>query len=129
MVIFTNFIYTIQKALYIDDKIYARLCNVHNVFSSIGYTLLLGSLAVKTWRLYRIFNHYMNPGDLLSDKMLTLLVLGLTLVDMTICTLWVTVGNPVRTEIPLRIDFERRVEIVQGVCRTRHFFVWSLPIT
>ena len=71
----------------------------------------------------------MNPGDLLSDKMLTVILLSLTLVNVVVCTLWVTVGKPVRTEISRKVDFERRVEIVQDVCRTRYFFVWFSSTT
>lgn len=35
-----------------------------------------------------------------------------------------SVGDCVRTEYLLRVDFKERVEIVQDVCRTKYFFVW-----
>lgn len=129
MIIFSTFIYTLQKSVMINDKIYVHLCGVYNFTSNFAYTLLVGTLTVKVWRLYRIFNNYMDPGNLLSDKKLTLIVISLTLVDVIICIMWEVIGNPVRTEIPLRIDFEKRVEIIQNVCRTKYFFVWMASIT
>jgi hypothetical protein len=126
MVMFTNLIYAVQKGLQMDDRAYAFLCNMYHFVTNVSYTLVLGSLCVKTWRLYRIFNHFADPGDLLSDRKLTVTVLSLTLVDIAISTLWVTVGDPVRTERPIRTDFQEKVEIVQDACRTRYYLVWFL---
>ena len=126
MVIFTTLIYTIQKGLQMDDKLYTYLCNLHTVCMNFSFTLVLGSLCVKTWRLYRIFNHYMNPGDLLSDKILILIILSLTTVDALISILWIVIGDAVRTEVSHRTDFQRRVEIAHDVCRTKHYFVWFI---
>ena len=129
LIISTMLIYSIQKSQVIDDTIYARLCNTFNFVYNVGFTLLFGTLCVKAWRLYRIFNHYMEPGNLLSHKKLVLIILCLTVVTIVLCTLWIAVGNPIRTEIPLRVDFERRVEIVRDNCRTRYFFVWFVSVT
>ena len=126
MVIFTTLIYTIQKSLQMDDELYAHLCNVYVVFANFSFTLVLGSLCVKTWRLYRIFNHYMDPGDLLSDKILTPMILSLTTVDAVISILWIVIGDAVRTEVSHRTDFQRRVEIAQDVCREKYYFVWFI---
>ena len=124
LVIFVTFIYAIQKSLYLEDKLYTDLCIVYRFCFSFGFTLLFGTLCIKAWRLYRIFNHYMDPGKLLSDKILVVVALSLTLLNLVICILWTVIGKTVRTEIPVRTDFQERIEIVNKVCRTRYYAVW-----
>ena len=124
LVIASNLVFAAQTSLQIEDKTYAHLCSVYNMFSHVGGALLISSLCVRAWRLYRIFNHYMDPGNLLSDKYLTLIILGLVAVSVVICTLWTAVGNPEKTEDYSKIDFQKRVEIVQDVCTTRLYFLW-----
>ena len=48
----------------------------------ISYTLAEGIVALKAWRLYRIFTHYMNPGKLISDTALLTMLLIMVLVDV-----------------------------------------------
>ena len=71
-----------------SDKFYVALCSISIITGSFGLTLVLGTLTMKIWRLYKIFVHYMNPGKFLSNKTLLLFVCGLTLVDLVICITW-----------------------------------------
>ena len=71
-----------------SDTVYVALCSISIITGSFGLTLVLGTLTMKTWRLYKIFVHYMNPGKLLSNKTLLLFVCCLTLVDLVICITW-----------------------------------------
>ena len=54
----------------------------------ISFTLIVGTVAVRTWRLYRIFTHYLNPGRFISTPALFLILVILLLVDIFIATLW-----------------------------------------
>ena len=71
-----------------SDRFYVALCSISIITGSFGLTLVLGTLTMKTWRLYKIFVHYMNPGKFLSNKTLLLFVCCLTLVDLVICITW-----------------------------------------
>ena len=71
-----------------SDTVYVALCSISIITGSFGLTLVLGTLTMKTWRLYKIFVHYMNPGKFLSNKTLLLFICCLTLVDLVICITW-----------------------------------------
>ena len=129
LLIASNVIYTSQNALQIEDKVYSHLCIADSLLSRVGGVLLLGSLCVKAWRLYRIFNHYMNPGDLLSDRFLILIILALAAVNLVISTSWIVVDTPVKAKGFSKIDFQKRSEIVQDVCRPKVQLVWLVSFT
>ena len=67
------------------DKIKSqRICIMQHFLDfsiSIGLTLLLGTVCVRTWRVYRIFIHYRNPGRFLTENALTTFVLIITLIN------------------------------------------------
>ena len=77
-----------SKFVITSDTDYVALCSISIITGSFGLTLVLGTLTMKTWRLYKIFVHYMNPGKFLSNKTLLLFVCCLTLVDLVICITW-----------------------------------------
>ena len=51
---------------------------------SIALTLLLGAVFMRTWRLYRIFIHFANPGNLISNWILITGVIIMTVVDIAL---------------------------------------------
>ena len=65
---------------------------------SIGSTLVICSLALKTWRLYRIFVHYLNPGKVISDLVLSLFLSILVGIDVIIATIW-TATDPITAKV------------------------------
>lgn len=65
---------------------------------SLGATLILGSISIRTWRLYRIFIHYMDPGSLISDKRLSLLLCALVGIDIVIAVVW-TATDPLKLTV------------------------------
>jgi len=84
-----SIVYTVQASIPIaSDVVYVVLCQVFWLVMSVGTTILLGSLLVKSWRLYRIFVYYLNPGEFITNKALILITFLLCLVDIVICTLW-----------------------------------------
>ena len=93
---------------------------------SIGFTLVLGSVCVKTWRLYRIFVHYLNPGRLISDSFLFVCVLILVVIDIIICSVWIAVdpftSQTVTNFRNLQLDVP--VLLVSTVCLQKYYFVW-----
>ena len=59
----------------------------------ISFTLTVGTVTVRTWRLYRIFNHYLNPGRSISNTALISMLVFLLSVDVIIAVAW-TVVDP-----------------------------------
>ena len=75
------------------------VCNLTTVWMlPIIFTLIFGTVAVRTWRLYRIFTHYLRPSQFIGDYYLMTFVLFLVLVDIVISSVWMAVD-------PYRMDF------------------------
>jgi ABC-type branched-subunit amino acid transport system substrate-binding protein len=112
------------------DKISGAVCKLQHALDisvSVGLTLLLGAIYVRIWRLYKIFNHYMNPGKLLSDQYLIFIITIAVIIDLALTVPAVFVNE-------YRVDEERvgRKEsafMVVLTCRripSIAFFLWFL---
>ena len=92
---------------YGDSSTYANGCHAVWVWLiPIGMTLTVGTLIAKTWRIYRIFVHFRNPGRLLSNQVLITLVLIQLGFDIAFGTVWSAV-SPMQVE---NIDRESVME-------------------
>lgn len=89
----------------LSDTPHTCLCHVQKYSLSIGFTLMLGTIAAKTWRLYRIFTHFNKPGALLSDWSLMATVATLCLVQALVCAAQVIVQ-------PRQTQRERRTKLL-----------------
>ena len=49
------------------------------------------NICAKTWRLYRIFVHYLEPGYFLRSGSLIAFTLLLVSVDIVLCVLWTAI--------------------------------------
>lgn len=67
------------------------LFHVLNSASAIGWTLLFGPICARTWRLYRIYVHFNNPGKLISDWFLLTVVLILFAFNIFVSIIWISV--------------------------------------
>ena len=61
--------------------------------SNISFGLVLGTICMKTWRVYRIFTHFRKPGHFLSNQKLIAAVLLILLPLLILCTV-VTIADP-----------------------------------
>ena len=71
-----------------------------NVFAwcaNIGYTLILGTILVKLWRLNRIFFNSFKK-QFLSDKVLIFIIAILLLLEVSLCAVWVGVSPLMEVE-------------------------------
>ena len=86
----------ILKALGLPDFVFiGNSCHALFVWLiPIALTLSFGTLIAKTWRIYRIFVHFREPGPLISNKALIMIVLIQLSIDVTIATVW-TVVSPI----------------------------------
>ena len=67
------------------------LCNAAVWSFTTAYTLILGTICVKSWRLFFIFKHTFKKDRFLSNKSLFIFVLILLLLNFVICLIWVLV--------------------------------------
>ena len=117
----------LQQTLSLSPSQYCSLYQVINWNVFIGYTCLFSTLAVKMWRLYRLFVHVWQPGSrrLLSDRTLGVVVLLLLSITVAICLVWTVVDPYVpETSEQLATVHGTRVLLatVSCVCLSHH--VW-----
>ncbi len=92
-----------------------HFCNIYWVMLSLGLTVINSVLAVQSWRLYRIFNRYTDPGSMISDKRLMLIVVGLATVNVVLLSLW-AVRRPKDYVAPCDIDYNKRIIVTSERC-------------
>ena len=96
----------------------------------ISFTLTMGIVTVRTWRLYRIFVHYMDPGKFLSNPALTAAVLMMVSVDIVIAVVW-TSTDPVGfryLEVTVKDGSEYKI-VLEPRCHINDLnFVWFILI-
>ena len=85
-------LFTVLKAVRMSPDSYGALCQVMWPWVySISATVFFAPICARTWRLYRIFIHYLNPGSLISDKVLLGFVGFCIFIDVVLATVWTAV--------------------------------------
>ena len=91
----------------------------------ISFTLVIGTTIIRTWRLYRIFNHYLDPGKFISNPALVTMLFIMLSVDIIIATVWTAVDP--RQVIETRDTIQNglaREEVIIRTCRSQNDSVW-----
>ena len=94
--------------------------------SNISFGLVLGTICMKTWRLYQIFTGFRNPGSFLSNPVLIIAVLLILLPLLILCTI-VTIIDPALYKEERRIVTHGNLPPVIEV-RAQWVFSWSYVI-
>ena len=90
-----NYTLTLKALGLSDFVVIGNICNALLVWLiPVALTLSFGTLIAKTWRIYRIFIHFREPGPLLTNKALTMMVLIQLSIDIIIATAW-TILSPI----------------------------------
>ena len=98
------------------------LCVIQAWCLPLGFTLILGTVTAKTWRLYQIFVHLKKPGKFLTDWILIVVVLALAGVDIVLCTVW-TAAFQFTTPHHETITGSNEIK-VRIKCDSDSYFVW-----
>lgn len=112
-----------------------NLFHVLNAASTVGGTLVFGPLCARTWRLYRIYVHFTNPGRLISDWFLLSVILILFVLNLVVAILASTIepftpANVTNSSFREVLDAQgNTLEIVlkEGVvieCVQDDYFLW-----
>lgn len=133
MITISIVVYTIQVG-FLPNLTTSRIagsvfCNVFAWCVNIGYTLIIGTILVKLWRLNRVFFHSFQK-QFLSDKVMILIIAILMLLEVALCVVWVAV-SPL-TEVESRTlgkEGDMSVIIVELRCDTKYdWFVGIVAI-
>lgn len=110
----------------------SRLCNVIPWILSIGTSMIIGTVAMKTWRLHRIYASSKRVVRL-SPKLLSDPVLGGTIgvfvaIDILICLIWMSI-DPLTSVRETSIEESKGEElptiIVTVTCQSKRLIYWS----
>ena len=95
----------------------------------ISFTLTVGTAIVRTWRLYRIFNHYLDPGKVISNTALIIILVIFLSVDLVIAVIWTATDPRKQVIVTHTIEDGPAVELVKNLmCRSQHESVWLIVV-
>ena len=124
------FFYILHPAVPLAINIKGIFCQVFWGWTfPIGFTLAVGPVAMRTWRVYRIFVHFHNPGHFISNPVLISAVLMMLLVDILLAMTWTLIDcieTNLNMEKRLHTNLQLMVLQVQGVCMCTHFIMWKM---
>jgi hypothetical protein len=122
------FLWTLNPAAAIAVESRPIFCNLLWTWCiPMGYTLIFCPVAVRTWRIYRIFKHYLNPGKLISDPILIGAVLLVLAVDVIMGVVWTATDFfVIKTNVFILPESEGQVNAigVQKECQSEYAVVW-----
>ena len=79
-----------------SDEVSGAVCQaIWGWLFPMGFTLTIGTVSVRTWRLYRIFTHYLNPGKFISNPALITIIVILLSIDIIVAVVWTSI-DPLR---------------------------------
>ena len=107
---------------------YGPICHAAWVWIlPIGLTLSIGTVILRTWRLYRIFLHYLNPGKFISNTALVMILAILISVDIIFALIWTAVDPRRLDETKDTIQNGSAAELVIiRVCRSQNDRLWLI---
>ncbi len=99
--------------------LYGVGCSMLFWCSALAFTLVFGTVCVKTWRVYRIFSHFKQGRvKYVSDEILLFFVSFLILIDVLVLTAWNWIN-------PWYLDIKIRKAGIRYTCNCDNFLYWS----
>ena len=127
-------IYVAETPLWVHYPVIGQhICSLAPSLFSIGVTLYLGTVCIKTWRLNRIYIHSkrFDTGDIKSIKGYLLLgfLIALVILDVLVCILWRSIDSQSPKVIPSEEniiigDGGKRVVLIEQVCHSDYEVYW-----
>ena len=91
----------------------------------LSFTLTMGIVTLRTWRVYRIFFHFINPGKLISNPALFCILLIMVSIDLLIGTIWTASDSMDFFLVPYTTEDTPANEILlDQTCFSRYNAVW-----
>ena len=84
-----TFLWTLFSAASINIQLRHYFCQLLWAWTiPIGFSLSFGPVVMKTWRLYRIFEHYHDPGPFISTPYMMAGTLFVTFINLVVSVTW-----------------------------------------
>lgn len=98
-------------------QIYCQLLSSEKAISSISFSLIFATICARTFRIYRIFVHYLNPGRFIDELYLFSFVFVVLAVDIVALLLWglVNPAPPIETQVLYENRAYLRVDCVSDL--------------
>ena len=95
-------LYITAQSFCVGDEVRCRLVAAVNSCSHLGYIFIFAAVFAKMWRIYRIFVHFRNPGNLLSNQILVIFISLLVAIEIPVIIAWNIADGfaPIRYEFP-----------------------------
>ena len=104
-----------------ERKCHLEQASIAMVF--LGMTLIFATICVRTWRLYCIFVHFVNPGIFVSDKALFMFISLCVVLELPVILAWCIV-DPIKPTIVRNLD----LEVGRIYCTSEYSYVWALSL-
>ena len=133
LVVLSIILHMTTATFMLSNSIQSTLCNMVPWSLNIGLSLVLGSLCLKTWRIYHIFHVAMKTTKqtfIHKDYFLILVILLQLPVDIIVCTLWFTIDPfTVKGIQTFQYRGDDPVIFYGKVCHSKHIYYWLLLLT
>lgn len=90
----------------------------------LSWTLIFATLTAHAWRLYRIFTHFTNPGQYISDWALYSIISVQLGIDLLLATLWSVLDPTVSIPLETSMVSSEGIPIITTMCVNNYQFVW-----
>ena len=101
-------------------------CNAFWWLLVLGFTVIFGIMIGRLWRIYRIFTHFQDPGNLLSNHHLLGFVGFLVCISSGFLVVWMAT-DPLRYKVISSSITEFKI-IVQLDCNCEHYVIWLVAV-
>ena len=119
-----SFLYFLFLAAYFPIKVRPYFCQLlWGWCLPIGFILTMVPVAMRTWRIYRIFKHYLNPGPFISNPILIGCVVVLLFPVLVVSTTW-NVIDPFRVEKIFGERISTTGVQVKEECNCTYHYMW-----
>ena len=132
VLIMGTFLWTLYSAASINIHLKQYFCRVLWAWTiPVGFSLAFSPIVMKTWRIYRIFKHYLDPGPFISTPYLLFGTFVATALYLTVSVIW-------SARDPFTLDYEEHYEddetsesvirVVYWYCTCNYHRYWLLVI-
>ena len=138
LLVMSIILHTITVTFWLSDGTQGVLCNLVPWFMSIGLSLMLGTVFLKTWRIYNLFHISeklirIKRGPQVyihKDYFLAFIILLQPTVDVLICTLWVVMDPYTSLEREV-FQYKQGVPVVvhQKICKSQLTPYWLFALS
>ena len=132
IIIIGTFLWTVYSAASINIHLKQYFCQVLWAWTiPVGFSLAFSPIVMKTWRIYRIFKHYLDPGPFISTPYLLFGTFIASALYLTVSVIWSAWD-------PFTLDYEEHYEdkemaksvirVVYWYCTCNYHIYWLLVI-